>query len=284
MLDLQAAVRRLCALTQTAQRLGQDCRELHDRHERAVARAREVRNQGVPAAPFPSLQQALDLERRRVKSMTEALILAQERERQQIGALLHDTLQQVLVAGKIRVDLLERDHGAAVRIRCDEIRAVLDNAIACARSLSGDLDSPVLRGKGLPAALEWLVAWMADTHQLRVEVQTTGTDAEWSCLDEGISVVLFQAIRELLFNVVKHARTAEAEVRVRWEPERLRIVVADRGAGFEPWRVPESSTGFGLRSLRERLRSVGAIVNVASSPGRGTRITLTLEHSIRSPL
>jgi signal transduction histidine kinase len=91
-------------------------------------------------------------------------------------------------------------------------------------------------------------------------------------------VTLFRAVRELLFNVVKHAQVRDARVQLGHDADsRIRIVVSDDGAGFEPdvVRAREGTAGsFGLFSVRERLESLGGQLEVDSAPGRGASIIL----------
>jgi signal transduction histidine kinase len=88
-------------------------------------------------------------------------------------------------------------------------------------------------------------------------------------------VLLFQIVRELLFNVVKHAGTAEATIRVGpAEGGGVRVVVSDEGVGFELDNADDEATGAGLVSVRERIRLVGGSVDVRSAPDSGTEIEI----------
>jgi DNA-binding NarL/FixJ family response regulator/anti-sigma regulatory factor (Ser/Thr protein kinase) len=96
-------------------------------------------------------------------------------------------------------------------------------------------------------------------------------------LAEDMNVLLFESIREILFNVVKHAAVDEAHVDVRYADNRLRITVLDQGLGFDPDSVRSSGTssrGFGLFSIRERLDLLGGELEIDSAPGKGTRVML----------
>jgi signal transduction histidine kinase len=85
-------------------------------------------------------------------------------------------------------------------------------------------------------------------------------------------LALFTAAREALFNCVKHARTHSAEVTVTREGDRAKVVIEDRGAGFDP--TTRVGDGFGLFNIRERLDLLGGGLTIDSEPGRGTRVTL----------
>jgi len=94
---------------------------------------------------------------------------------------------------------------------------------------------------------------------------------------DAIKGLLFQSVRELLFNVVKHAGVPQATVDVSRADAQLQIVVADHGAGFDPRRLPpEGSRGLGLPSIRQRLEYLGGSLEIASAPGQGSRFTLSI--------
>jgi CheY-like chemotaxis protein len=115
---------------------------------------------------------------------------------------------------------------------------------------------------------------MKKNHSLIVHVDATA-DAEPD--SEEVRYFLFQALRELLFNVVKHAAVSEATITLQGTPdEELRMVVEDEGCGFRTDAVQDEDEGehFGLFSIQQRLALLGGTMFVDSKPDRGTRITL----------
>jgi two-component system, chemotaxis family, CheB/CheR fusion protein len=152
-------------------------------------------------------------------------------------------------------------------------------ALDTARQLSVDLSPPILEGEGLAEAVQWFSSQMRQHYQLDVSV-TAEDPLPVSSRDR--HVLLFQMVRELLFNIVKHAGVTEATVRlsVAHDPElgeSYRIEVIDDGAGFYPEAVLGSGkrpAGRGLLHLRERLRLIGGRFEVHSVPGEGTRVTM----------
>jgi PAS domain S-box-containing protein len=208
-------------------------------------------------------------------SVSAELILAEQRERSRLALLIHDHLQQFLVAAKMGLELLS-DHVAEGRQQdVANILVMLAKSIEVSRSLSAELSPPVLRKYGLAAALEWLARWMKENYQLNVELQLM---AQIHVPSEKIMVLLFQSVRELLFNVVKHARVNSATLTMtRDKTGQLRIVVSDAGVGFDGATIGEclgQAAGFGLFTVRDRLTMLGGHLNVHSTPGSGTTITL----------
>jgi CheY-like chemotaxis protein len=167
---------------------------------------------------------------------------------------------------------MARTDSVGVADGCREVVGLLEEAIASSRTLTGELSPPILQTGGLVAGLEWLVRWKAEKYQLAVELQADPRVAPDS---EAMALLLFQSVRELLFNVVKHAQVREARVEVRQQDGHLQIIVSDQGVGFDPATLPTAGTGgLGLSSIRQRLEYLGGCVGIASAPGEGCRITL----------
>jgi len=116
---------------------------------------------------------------------------------------------------------------------------------------------------------------MADTQGLFVDLELKESEP----LPEDLKVLLFESVRELLFNVVKHANTRSAVVNLRHFDGSLQVTVSDQGVGFDPTAMPaagEEGAGFGLFSICERLELMGGTFEIGSSLGQGSRFVLTL--------
>ena len=221
-------------------------------------------------------ERTADLERRTVQLRSLALELSQaeNRERKRLATVLHDHLQQILVGAKLGIQLAQKEAvGDSLRESIRSVADLLDESIKVSRSLTVELSPPILHEAGLVAAIRWLARWMGEKHGISVEV-TADTDVPPDA--EGVSALLFQSVRELLFNVVKHAGAAAAHVSISADDGKLRIVVADKGAGFDVAGAYArgSEGGFGLFSIRERIDLLGGRMDIDSAPGMGTRVTL----------
>lgn len=212
-----------------------------------------------------------------LRQLASELTQTEQRERQRLARMLHDHIQQLLVGARFHVGIVKQRHpgdsGLQQTIR--QIDEMIDESIKAARSLTVELSPPILYEGGLPQVLDWLCCWIQEKHGLTVVLQAKGgadPDAE------DIRVFLFQAVKELLFNVVKHAKTDHADVRLsQADGNRVRIVVSDSGAGFDPARIGsrgQASSVFGLFSIKERLELLGGKMEIDSAPGRGACITL----------
>jgi signal transduction histidine kinase len=132
----------------------------------------------------------------------------------------------------------------------------------------------VLYELGLIPALEWLAERMKSDYGLSVELSGDPAAKGLGQVPRGI---LFRAIRELLINVARHAAVTTARVAARAVDDALVVTVSDAGVGFDVDRIAvEKKPSFGLESVRERLAYVGGRMQIASTPGRGTEVALTV--------
>jgi CheY-like chemotaxis protein/two-component sensor histidine kinase len=173
--------------------------------------------------------------------------------------------------------MLGRAEDTETRQASQEIVNLMDEALAATRSLTGELSPPALRNGNLLPALDLLKRWMHEKHKFTVRLAKPSGPSP--LLSEDSAVLVYQCVRELLLNTVKHAHVEAADVTVSQDAEGLKLTVADDGVGFVPnsLRVAGGLVGgFGLLGIRERLESVGGRLEIASAPGDGSRFTLTV--------
>jgi len=229
-----------------------DERELQQAHEDLAARAEQLR------------------------ALAGELTLSQRRERRRLATLLHDHLQQWLFAAKMHVARLGGQVDGPLQAVVKDVDSLLTQSMNASRSLTAELGPPLQREQGLVGGLQWLVRWMADTHRLQVDLDLA---EPLPGLPEDTMVLLFEAVRELLFNVVKHAGVDAARVQVRVADHSLQLVVSDQGTGFEAARLRAPGTaggGFGLFGIRERVGLIGGRIDIDSAPGKGSRTAITV--------
>ncbi len=211
----------------------------------------------------------------RLQSLATQLRKTDELVRQRLATELHDNLAQTLALCQMKLAALSRTTTPAVAAGLAPVTGLLKEALTVTRQLMSDLRPPTLGDDGdLAAAVQWVTAKL-QRHGLAVRVVD---DGRRKLLDPEVLRIAHQSLHELLFNVLKHAQTAEATVRLRRVGGSFAIQVKDRGAGFQMGgtQAPTQDGGFGLFNLREQMRAIGGHMRVSSAPGRGSRVTLLL--------
>jgi PAS domain S-box-containing protein len=215
----------------------------------------------------------------RLRMLATELNLTEQRERKRLAGELHDYLAQLLVVCRLNLGHVRR---AGLPPKADktikETEEVLNQALNYSRTLMAELSPPVLQEHGLPAGLKWLAEQM-ERHGLKVTVDVG--DAADILLPQDSAMLLYQSVRELLMNALKHAESQNVSVHLDRRDGNLRIEVHDDGVGFDLAAAAAAtptamSSKFGLFSLRERMRALGGWFHLESAPGKGTTATLAL--------
>lgn len=205
---------------------------------------------------------ALEAALAEARRLTAQLAEVEQMERVRLAHLLHEDLQQTLAAARLEIQLAAGSRDAAV--------ALLDEAIRATRTLSQAMSGPV-EDSTLIEALEGLAAGFGARHRLEVRVEYE-PNARLQ-VSKTIRNETYAAVRELLFNVTKHAHVARARLQVRAVDGAIEVTVQDDGPGFDPEVQP---SGFGLLSVRSRVQAVGGALRIEAPTGRGTSVILRL--------
>jgi PAS domain S-box-containing protein len=212
----------------------------------------------------------------KIHALASELAVAEREERRRISQVLHDDLQQRLFAIKSQLSLLvsmgSTDTPAQMQELLSQVQTWISDAITITRNLSIDMGPSALRNEGLLETLRELAWSMNELHGLQVELQA---EDDLSNLNEHVSGLLFDSVRELLFNVVKHSGVNHATVKLERSEKKGRITIRDSGKGFDANLIlQESSVAHGLLLIQDRLRMVGGQLEVHSIPGKGTHIVV----------
>jgi PAS domain S-box-containing protein len=230
--------------------------------------------QGKPKAVMTTVRDITERKRaeKQLQSMASQLSLAEERERRRIATELHDDVGQILAMAKMKLSALrEKQSTAGLKDAVGEVKTLCEQAIAFTRSLTSQLSPPALYELGLEPAVEYLTKRHRDDFGIDTDFTS---DRKPKPLDDDIRVLLFQSIRELLNNIVRHARASRTTVSITRESDSIRIAVEDNGAGFDT-SAQRDNGAFGLFNIKERLVCLGGTFELRSSPGQGTRVVIT---------
>ncbi|MEJ2052718.1 MAG: PAS domain S-box protein [Calditrichaceae bacterium] len=212
----------------------------------------------------------------KLRSLSIQLTQSEEKERQRIASGLHDSVVQALTATRMKLNIIQENLESKEDVGgLDEISELIGNSIEEIRSLSFELSSPMLNNVGLVQTIKWFIGIIREKYDFSVEFDY---DRPKYLLTENIRNILFQAVRELLNNVLKHAKAKQTSISIRQAGDTIEIEIKDDGIGFDTknlYRAIDQTKGFGLFNLRERLDFFGGSLKLYSNIGKGTRIIIT---------
>ena len=233
---------------------------------------------GADVTQRRTLEDAARRYQERLSALAERLAVTEEEDRWRISRNIHDTVIQSLSLANIRLGAIAKPlHEANLM---DEARALglarelLNHAIDECRMVMSDLTPALLYELGLVPALQELAQRLGTLHGVRIEVAEEGAITSMKNSMRGL---LFESVRELITNALKHSGSSEIRVAVRCSDASLVITVADDGKGFDTSVVGVPSAhhgGFGLFSIRQRLDGLWGRLEFISAPGKGTVATI----------
>jgi signal transduction histidine kinase len=228
-----------------------------------------------------TLAQKVQEKTEEVRQLASDVIHATQQERQRLSRVLHDDLQQRAYAILMQMSLLKEElpsENHSAREKASAIEKELVEIVKITRNLSIDLSPPTLPGEGLSHAIKWLATRVREQYGLPVELQS---DEPFVISNQELHVFLFNCVRELLFNIVKHAGASRAVIALAWVDNSLRIEVRDNGKGFPDKMVGEAVSkkdnlprSLGLPTIRHQLSLLGGSMEIHSKPGAGTQVIL----------
>ena len=223
---------------------------------------------------------ALQQHMSQLRRLTLELTRTEQRERQRLAKVLHNDLQQQLVAAGLRVDRLEsKVNDESLQDILKETRELLSGASSTARNLATDLRPPMLDDAHFIEGLRWLVDWIWQRFDLAVHLEVLDSFNP-KVIQAELSAYLFETVRELLFNVVKHAEVKNARLRLGFnEKEGLHLSVIDQGVGSDGDAFSGSEAhgmGSGLGTIKERLQLMGGALEIKTGKGKGFQVDIRL--------
>lgn len=209
-----------------------------------------------------------------LRSLASQLSKAEEKERRRLAAELHDNLGQMLVINKMNISFLQTEQlPKEVAATIENVKKGMDEALAYTRDLMSELKPPpTLDQDNILESVEWLASHM-QKYDLHVIIED---DKHPKPVNDEIQTTLVQCVRELLYNIVKHAGVDEARIQLSRSDKEAKLLVEDKGRGFDIQAdsSPSLEGGFGLFNISERIDLLGGRVDIESEPGKGTKVTL----------
>ncbi|HLI15243.1 MAG TPA: histidine kinase [Acidimicrobiales bacterium] len=191
-------------------------------------------------------------------------------ERGRLARELHDRLGQSLVAIALGLDRLCDTTPAAARERgeLEVLVSELHHVVRLVREQLWDLRSAREPDAALEEELRELLGRVSLRSGVRTRFEVTGSHR----LEPAVEEELWQIAREAVLNAERHARADLISVRVERDVGEVRVEVCDDGRGLDG--TGERPSSFGILGMRERARSIGAVLDIADRTGGGTTVTI----------
>src|SRR5882672_4413219 len=222
------------------------------------------------SAALGSLQTHAD----RLRELSAHHDSVREGERAHIAREIHDELGQALTALRMDLSVLGIKFGEAdprIREQVQELKGRVDAIVQVVRDVATAL-RPAALDLGIVPGLEWLVEEFQKRNGIHCTVSVAESDI---ALGEARSIVLFRIVQESLTNVSRHSGARNVEILLDHDAERIRLDVEDDGVGFDV-EAARSKKTFGLLGIQERVIMLRGELSIASAPGRGTRVSVSM--------
>ena len=214
------------------------------------------------------------------KELWSRFTRTQEKERSDLARELHDQVGQMLVALGLNLTLIRNqlpdDTDPSLSARIVDSLEQLKKMNARVRDVMGGLRPPALDDFGLSAALKWYAEQYSTRTGIIVDVSS---EVEGVRLPDDVETALFRVAQEAMTNIVKHAQAKTISVTCVAVQKAYRLTISDDGVGFDTRAkvARGNGGGWGLVTMRERVRDVGGKFAVNSTVGGGTQVVVELE-------
>ena len=211
------------------------------------------------------LEKELEKERlQKQQEITQAVITAQEHERQELGSELHDNINQILAGSLLFLGLAKKDFIAAKNPYLIETDRLINSAISEIRKLSHTLIPPSYNESKLHDVLEDLIGVIKKTTGIKASLQVFGIDE--SIMSDQFKLNIYRVVQEQLNNIIKYANAKTIIVRLMQKENKTVLSIKDDGVGFD---TSTKSKGVGLMNIRTRTSFFNGKLSMISSPGQG---------------
>ncbi len=210
---------------------------------------------------------------RELRELSLKLVKAQEEERRSISRELHDEVGQMLTGLRMELANLGRLHSAPedeFEVRIKECRVLLEQTLQAVRDLAMGLRPSMLDDIGLGAALEWQAREFARRYDIPVNLLL---EAPLENLTETQKTSIYRVVQEALTNCARHAHAHSIGIRLKLAGEALELAVADDGVGMQ---AEGRTNGLGLIGIQERIRELGGVFSILSTPQQGTTLAVSI--------
>jgi len=225
-------------------------------------------------------EEALKQHKQELQRLSSELLTAQETERMRISHELHDELGQALTLIKLRIGLIEMKlppDEQIIRDHCRNADTYVDQVIEDMRRLSRDLCPSSLENLGITAALHRLVSDSMKATGIQIKAELEEVD---DLLGSQPRLLLYRVFQEMLNNIIKHSGATEVIISGKRRDGHIHFDLQDNGRGMDTEEAESGRVapgrGLGLVIMRERVRTLGGLLEVRSRRGAGMRMSFAI--------
>ncbi|WP_377145881.1 tetratricopeptide repeat-containing sensor histidine kinase [Mucilaginibacter lutimaris] len=203
---------------------------------------------------------------------TQAIMDAEENERQRLARELHDGIGQLLCSARRQLEFSqldtspEDDGGAALQMLDDSIKEV--------RDLSHSMMPPYILNKNLREAIEEFIGRLNNKHLVNINTEWVNADA--IDIDKTTTLMIYRSVQEIISNVFKHAKAKNIHIELVNHDTELTLMIVDDGVGFDKDKLFKTSKGLGLKNIESRIAYIGGSLDIDTKPGKGVTYIIEL--------
>jgi PAS domain S-box-containing protein len=205
--------------------------------------------------------------------ITQAVITAQENERQELGSELHDNINQILAGSRLYLGLAQKELKAQHQVDYPYLKEtdnLITSAITEIRNLSHSLVAPSLQESELLSAIDKIIEVTKETSGININLQAYGFDE--TDIPDKLKLGIYRIIQEQFNNILKHAAAQKVIVKLVQDKEKILLSIKDDGIGFDTQKKPN---GVGLMNIKTRASLFNGEVIIISSQGNGCELRVT---------
>jgi PAS domain S-box len=210
------------------------------------------------------------------QKITDAVITAEENERQEIGQELHDNVNQLLATARLYIGIARQRIGKKNYELISEADTFIDIAINEIRNISHSLISPFIDEYGLLQAFDHLTTTIQKSSKLNIDKKI---EIDENIIDDKLKLAIYRIVQEQLNNIIKYAKATTILISLKHDDDKVLLTIKDNGVGFDTSR---SSTGIGLINIRTRASLFKGKLDITSSPGNGCTMKVVFQNPKKS--
>jgi signal transduction histidine kinase len=236
-------------------------------------------------AELQAMNQVLQESRKRLQVLSQRLVQVQEEERRSLARELHDRVGQSLIALKLNLTIIQGElptgHTEQLATRLADSIELVTEVIALVRDVMANLRPTLLDDYGLESALQTYVDEFQARYGIPVEFEKRTPPIPR--LESNVEITILRISQEALTNIARHSRASRAVLSLRLDERQVHLTVEDDGIGIASPEGTRRTRSHGLKIMQERAEALEGSLKIRSTPGKGTRIEVTIPLPRREP-